>query len=142
MSGGSNAHFRLMLVMQQNGAWWNWPNSLAEAQANTSYESGGIREDFAGIKSFWWHDSGGGKITEDNGSYKIKANSTWFSQGTIIFSSDRAMLIADTSYTSDNDTPMRCIFRARWNQDMRQCNNFGFKYDNGTGWFVGHIKYL
>jgi hypothetical protein len=51
-------------------------------------------------------------------------------------------LIADTSYTSDNNTPMRCIFRARWNQDMRQCTNFGFKYDNGTGWFVGHIKYL
>ena len=142
VSGGSNAHTRLMLIMQQNGGWWNWSTSLAEAQAISSYESGGSREEFDGIKSFWWNTNSGGSITEDNGSYKIKANSTWFSQGTIIFSSDRAMLIADTSYTSDNNTPMRCIFRARWSQDMRQCNNFGFKYDNGTGWFVGHIKYL
>jgi len=132
---------RLMLIMQQNGGWWNWSTSLAEAQAMTSFESGGLREELSSIKSGWWNSSAGGIITEDNSNYTIKANSTWFCKGTIIFSSDRATLIADTSYTSDNNTPMRCIFRARWSQDMRQCNSFGLKYPNGTGWFVGHVKY-
>ena len=132
---------RLMLVMQQNGGWWNWSTHLAEAQAVSSYENGGTREEMAAIKSVWWSGNTGGHITEDNGSYLIKANTTWFSQGTITFTGDRAMLIAETTYTSDNNTPMRCIFRARWDQDMRKCNKLGLKYSGGTGWFVGHMKY-
>ena len=141
MTGSCTTNSRLMIIMQQNGGWWNWSESLAQAQAVTSYENGGLREEFAGIKSLWWNTASGGHITEDNGSYIIKGNTTWFCQGTITFASDRAMFIADTTYTSDNNTPMRCTFRAHWNRDMRQCNMFGFKYPTGTGWFVGHVRY-
>ena len=141
MTGSCTTNSRLMIIMQQNGSWWNWANSLEYAQANTSYESGGAREDFAGIKSSWWINQSGGYITDDVGSYLVKGNVTWFSQGTITFASDRAMLMAETSYTSDNTTPMRCILRAHWNRDMRHCNMFGFKYPTGVGWFVGHVRY-
>jgi hypothetical protein len=141
MSGGSDANCRLMVVMEQSAAWWDWSQHLPEAQAITSYESSGVREEYAGIKSGWWIDNAGGRITEDNSQYLIKANSTWHSVGHILLSDDRATFLAETNYTSDNNTPMCCIFRARWDTDMRNCNKFGFKYSTGSGWFVGHIEY-
>lgn len=141
VSGACNENVRLMLIMQVNNGWWNWNSHLPEAQAMTSYEADGMREELAAIKSGWWKDNSGGRIIEDNGSYQIGANTTWHSNGHILFAEDRATLMVDTSYTSDNSTPMRCIFRARWDVDMRDMNKFGFKYPNGTGWFLGHFEY-
>ena len=141
MSGASNANTRLMVIMQVGGGWRNWSADLAEAQCMTHYESGGLREEEAAIKSDWWKDNAGGRITEDNSNYLIKANSTWFCSGSLLISDDRAMFIAVTDYTSDNGTPMKATFRARITHDFRGAiNKFGLKFESGSGWFVGHVQ--
>lgn len=140
MSGASNANTRLMVIMQVGGGWRNWSADLAEAQCMTQYESDGLREEYAAIKSSWWNDNAGGRITDDNANYTIKANSTWFCSGSLLISDDRAMFIATTDYTSDNNTPMKATFRARITHDFRGAiNKFGFKFQDGSGWFVGHV---
>ncbi|MFZ9261593.1 MAG: phage tail protein, partial [Limnohabitans sp.] len=128
VSGESDTNTRLMLVALKDNAWWDWHTHVTFAQLMTSYEAGGAREEQAFIVSDYWTNENGGIITDDNSNYTIKAGVPWHSTGHLLTSANGAVLMADVSYTSDNNTPMRAIFRARWNVGMTNITQWGFKH--------------